>query len=135
MDSKRVRGLIFSFLLLIIIPPIIFVDYCCLLDPTIIIYSATAIISLVCFILYAWWWISLGKASHVYMAITLLFLSTFFTNLMNLFARILFVYDKEENVTIFLNSNIWQFRSIVGLIIMIYLLSFTISRMISGNGD
>ena len=89
-----------------------------LTDLTFWSYSLCTLLSIYGFILFAWWWWKIGKASEVYIYITLLFLGNFLFFAGSLHARILRFTNPQEALKL-VDSFIWSIRTYLHTIITI----------------
>ena len=72
--------------------------------------------------LFTWWWIRSGKASRVYMCVTILFAGEFCAVIIEAYARAIFFIFGADALADFIRSNVlWSWRHVVILAALIAL--------------
>jgi hypothetical protein len=94
-------------------------------DTAILSYAMTGVISVLCAILFADWWRQKGSASSIYKWITILLFSIAFNDALQVVTRWTYVYHHSDYEG-WIQSSLWQYRSLPKLLALIYLLSFAI---------
>lgn len=94
-------------------------------DPCVLIYSINTIVAFICASMFADWWRVKGSATSIYKWITVLLFAFAYNDLIQLYARYLFVYRNDVYES-FLNSLIWEYRSVPKMVGLIYLLTFAL---------
>jgi hypothetical protein len=89
-------------------------------DTALLMYFASISVSFAGFILFAWWWLQVGKVSEVYGYVTMLLLANLLSDLVACNSRFLYIVDLPSYES-FRHSAIWDLRRlpetlIVGLI-------------------
>ena len=141
MTAEKLRLRLFFVLSLVAIPSLLMVDMQNL-DPTFICYLSISLAAALCGIIWTRWiWISAGKNSPIYTALAILFWGIAYQFACNSYVRWEFLIGCEmTRLTEYYRSNWWQYRSVPTELAMLYVLAYSVARMIYGkdtgeNGD
>jgi hypothetical protein len=85
-------------------------------------------------ILYTGWWIYNGKASNVYIWVTILLYSMTIECTLEAYARYLYIYDRL-NYGSYINSLIWYFRGVPKIISLVYMSSLILGRILASKNQ
>jgi hypothetical protein len=92
-------------------------DY--LLDVTLWLYVAIAVVSAWGLFLFIWWWKNIGNASEIYIYFTILLASKAFYSGLGAVARYFHINDNDlSDFSDFTNSFVWTTRSAIHLFII-----------------
>jgi hypothetical protein len=93
----------------------------CVSDLAYWLYVFTILISIYGTSLFVWWWVKMGKASAVYVYVTLLIIGEGISSGMSLYARHLFLTDGYEVYTAYLKSGVWPYRHLLVFMALVML--------------
>ena len=105
----------------------------CMRDLAYWLYIITIVVAAFGAALFTWWWIKKGKASAVYMYVTILLLGEAVSSTLSLWARHLWFTASNDVYVGFLRSNLWAFRHFVVLVGLLLLVCHMTYRAFGGT--
>lgn len=129
---SRYQTAAFWFASIISVMAVIFLDLVDWSDACLVVYAINAFVAFVCASMFADWWRVKGSATSIYKWITVLLFALTFNDIVQLYARYLFVIDSVQYVD-FMNSLIWEYRSVPKMIALIYLIIFALWQRFGRN--
>jgi hypothetical protein len=137
-SAKRIRRVTFFTVSALVISGAMVVDIIepPFLDATMFLYLSTMILSGACLWLFIdWWWCMHKTATRIYACITLLLLSIGYKSAFNLYARSIYMSNDMVDLRLLYESNLWQYRALPELIVLIYLFAYALARSSAGKDD
>jgi hypothetical protein len=137
-SAKRIRRVTFFGLSGAIILGAIALDYadCDLIDATMFLYFVTFGLSLGCLWMFLdWWWCMARTATRIYVCITALLAAIAYNSGLSIHARSLYLGNHMGDLQALYASNVWQYRVLPELIVLVYLFSFAYARSSVGKDD
>lgn len=132
MTERAARHGFFAFIMVVIVAIYSVVDVYNLLDECLTMYWLGLGISAICGTLYLWWWLKAkrGRASEVYVWVTLLFYSAVIRLTLNIVARLDYLASAPLDYgLISRGSYAWTLRNSPELVVFSYMLALILGRL------
>jgi hypothetical protein len=104
-------------------------DYYDWVDECLLSYFLVCFSCLVVLICSTWWVLQAGEVRPVFITVVSTVGGVFLTNLIQLYARTLFIARDFIEYEYFLNSSMWNYRNIPELVSLMYLGAIVVSRI------
>jgi hypothetical protein len=127
MTESKLRGYVFSCLVLLITCIVILFEICDWWDSAILMYSLCILFSVACLSIWAYWWIRSDSRSGMFVMVALLLSSLVVSLLLQTWARWNFLYHRDCYQEI-LETNIWAYRIVFELMIIVWFFAWSIGR-------
>lgn len=134
MLQAKLRNRMFWGILIPFLVALVPVEYCDLCDSALILYSVLFIFLALIIVYWFWWWkISIKKPSAMFLINGALFVLIEWNLGWVLYQRFLFIYYYDHHLNL-LNSDMWAYRILPEVILMIWFFSWVIGRFYGERG-